>query len=273
MNKLKDAIYGQAVADALGVPFEFNQRGTFQCVDMVGYGTYHQPAGTWSDDTSMTLATMWSIKKQKKIDCEDILSEFKNWYFKGDFTPHRETFDIGTTTRIAITQGKGLSDVSSNGNGSLMRIMPLAFVEGITEDDVQKVSSITHAHPISVEACQIFINILKQMLAGKNLKDILPNLEINLPVFKRIKEIEKYPEAEIKSTGYVVDTLEAALWCFLKTNDYQSCVLKAVNLGNDTDTVAGIAGILAGIYYGLDNIPLKWLKILVNKEEIDRCIF
>lgn len=210
MNKLKDAIYGFAVADVLGVPYEFKQRGSFRCTDMVGYGTWHQPKGTWSDDTSMTLATCKSIKENKSIVLEDIMAKFKQWYEKGDYTAHNEVFDIGGTTRYAITTGKSGNSISSNGNGSLMRILPLAFID-CTKEEIKVVSSLTHAHEISTTACCIYVTVAKKLLQGYTIKEILHSLKYYGKPFDRLHNIYTYAEDNIKSSGYVVDTLEAAL--------------------------------------------------------------
>jgi ADP-ribosyl-[dinitrogen reductase] hydrolase len=270
MNKLKDAIYGFAVADALGVPYEFKPRGSFHCSDMVGHGTWKQPAGTWSDDTSMTLATCASLKEQHKINTKDIMEKFKEWLYLSKFTAHDEVFDIGETTRYAITHDKGLTDITSNGNGSLMRILPLAFID-CTEDEIKEVSSLTHGHELSTTACVIYVTIAKKLLQGYDLRAILLNLKYYGKPFDRLHFI--YEHEEIKSSGYVVDTLEAALWCLTTTNSYKDCVLKAVNLGDDTDTTAAVAGGLAGIKYGMKNIPGEWIKTLANKRLIEKCLF
>lgn len=275
-NKLRDAIYGLAVGDALGVPFEFMKRGTFECTGMVGNGTHNQPAGTWSDDTSMTLATCWSIKRKDGIVLQDIRWQFEEWLTRSHFTAHGEVFDVGGTTSQAIYQGHGMNDVNSNGNGSLMRIIPLAFVKGITEKDIEDVSSITHGHLISREACKLYVFIARFLAKGHDLVEILTLSDLLQKAekpFDRLKYIHTLPEKEIKSTGYVVDTLEAALWCVATTDNYKDCVLKAVNLGSDTDTVAAVAGGLAGIIYGYDAIPKEWIQELANKKLIESCLF
>lgn len=268
---LKDAIYGFAIADALGVPFEFKERGSFQCVDMEEYGTWSQPKGTWSDDTSLTLATAASIKETKRIDTIDMLEKFRRWYKENAFTAHNELFDIGNTTREAIIKGQGKDDKYSNGNGSLMRILPLAFID-CSDEEIEKVSALTHAHSISKQACVIYVKIARELIKGRNIKEVLEQLEYEKP-FNRLKHIDKLDESEIRSSGYVVDSLEAAIWCVVKSTSYKDCVLKAVNLGNDTDTIAAIAGGLAGIIYGYEAIPVSWINALANKELINKCLF
>ena len=177
MNQsLKTAVYGLAVADALGVPYEFLTRGSFKAIEMVGYGSHQQPAGTWSDDTSLVLATCDSIREKGKIDPVDMQQRFKNWLFKGAYTPDGLTFDVGNATREALTSGHGLSDEYSNGNGSLMRILPLAFTAA-GPSDIEAVSSITHAHATSVEACLLYVAIARRLLKGQQLPEILLGLE------------------------------------------------------------------------------------------------
>lgn len=272
MSDLKSAIYGLAVGDALGVPFEFKKRGSFKCTDMTGYGTYNKPPGTWSDDTSMTIATCKSIKENsKKIVLQDIASRFKSWLFNGEYTPFGDVFDCGITTQRALKKGAGLNDFYSNGNGSLMRILPLAFVE-CEKEEIEKVSAITHAHEISKEACKIYVGIAKKLILGEDIKETIGNIQVS-DDYSRIKIIDTLKENEIKSTGYVVDTLEACLWCIVNTSSYEKAVLKAVNLGEDTDTIAAVTGGLAGIIYGYDSIPKKWLATLKSKRVIDECLF
>ena len=218
MTKLRDAIYGFAVADALGVPFEFKERGTFICSDCVGFGTWNKEAGTWSDDSSMTLATCKSIKDKGKIDTEDIRKNFKAWLFDDDFTADGKVFDVGGTT-------------------------------------------ITHAHEISRKACLDYVHIARKLIGGEKLENL------------GLDDLKNKSEEEIKSTGFVLHTLEASLWCILNTNSYKDAVLKAVNLGDDTDTTAAVTGGLAGIIYGFDEIPRDWIDKLKNKNLIEDCLF
>ena len=260
MTKLRDAIYGLAVADALGVPFEFKERGTFICKDMVGFGTWNKEAGTWSDDTSMTLATCKSIKDKGKIDTEDIRKNFKAWLFDDAFTADGKTFDVGGTTRESLVLNRSMDDFYSNGNGSLIRILPLAFTDA-SDAEIEKVSSITHAHEISRKACLDYVHLARKLIGGEKLEGL------------GLDDLKKKSEEEINSTGFVLHTLESSLWCILKTNNYKDAVLKAVNLGDDTDTTAAVTGGLAGIIYGFDNIPKEWIDKLKNKDLIEDCLF
>lgn len=250
----------------------------------------------------MTIVTMESIYRLGRIDYVDLMNNFAQWYFKGEFTAAGEVFDCGGTTLSAIIryikkvpfEECGSEESHSNGNGSLMRILPVAVylynVYGKDFDDramsvIHKVSALTHAHPRSLVGCGIYSLIALQLLEGKAmLESIQAGLtqakefyadsafEVELQNHSRLwsADFVNLPEEEIKSTGYVVDTLEAALWCLLNTKDYKSLVLKAVNLGDDTDTVAAVAGGLAGIYYGLEEIPEEWLSKLQRKECLEK---
>ncbi len=281
-DELYRSIFGLAVADALGVPFEFKERGTFRCEGMSGYGTHDQPPGTWSDDTSMTLATMKSIKDNNgKIDVEDIRNNFLLWLNKGEFTPDGIVFDIGMSTYEALKSGVPQRDEYSNGNGSLMRILPLAFTE-CSDDEIRAVSAITHAHRFSTEACVIYVHIVRRLLEGEDIHNIIPTLKYRKP-FDRISYIDKLSVSEIRSSGYVVDTLEAALWAVshkgsciegqLAKPGYKEMVLEAVNLGDDTDTVAAVTGGLAAIICGLDCAECgEWIDTLRYKELIFKCL-
>ena len=277
-SKLHDAILGLAIGDALGVPYEFEKRGTFLCTEMVGYGTHNQPEGTWSDDTSMVLATLDSLKSNDgKIVLKDMFERFNYWLLYGDYTAHGEVFDAGIATCKALQTGKSQTGEYDNGNGSLMRILPLAFVP-CTDDEIRAVSAITHGHRISMDACVIFVHIAKRLLAGESICEIIPTLQYDKP-FDRLHRIDQISTSEIKSSGYVVDTLEAALWAVShksnnadKEKSFRNDLLDAVNLGQDTDTVGAVAGGLAGIIYGLDEVS-DWVETLQNREELERYLW
>lgn len=274
-RKLYDAVIGFAIGDALGVPYEFRQRGHFNCTGMTGYGTHGQPAGTWSDDTSLLIATLASLKKHGgRVVTEDMRDNFRDWLISGKFTPRGEVFDVGGTTSRALREWKPGRSERDNGNGSLMRILPLAFVD-CTNDDVRNVSAITHAHWISKEACVIYVHVAERLLRGDKIKDIIPTLDFIKP-FDRLKSIDKLGRGQIRSSGYVVDTLEAALWAVSHEGDWEkgfkNDVLHAVNLGDDTDTVGAVTGGLAGIIYGV-NEARDWSDLLVNRKEITKWLW
>lgn len=261
----KDAVYGQAVADALGVPYEFRARRTFHATGMTGHGTHDQPAGTWSDDTSMALAICDSIRRNSgRIDPDDMRERFNDWYRQGDYTIDG-LFDIGNTTIKALRAGHGMADDWDNGNGSLMRTIPLAFTQA-DDAQIEAVSAITHANPTSTRACVKLVNYARKLIAGQS-----PIEAIEAAGYTR--ELADEPENAIRSGGYVLDTLKAAVWCLVTTDNYADCALKAVNLGDDTDTTAAVAGGLAGIVYGIDAIPAEWIAGLRGKDVIDACLF
>ena len=300
-----DAVMGLAVADALGVPVEFEDRSCLvenPVIGMRSYGTYNQPAGTWSDDTSMTLCLVDSLIKG--LNYNDIMNNFIKWLDNGEYTQYGESFDIGITTQESLSRYKqGISPLEcggkgehDNGNGSLMRILPILFyLQSIygadfhkTEsafDIIHNISSLTHSHKRSQMACGIFISVSSMLLSEVDLETAInsgiskameyyrnqDDFQSELIYFTRLEDInfKNLSVDEIKSSGYVVDTLEAAIWCLLNTNDYKSSVLKAVNLGDDTDTVAAVVGGLAGVSYGYERIPSEWKQAIVSAEYIE----
>ena len=272
-KKLHDAVFGLTIGDALGVPYEFKPRGTFECTGMVGYGAHKQPEGTWSDDTSMTIATAKSIKDNDgKIDIFDMRDNFVKWADEEDFNCNGDCFDVGIATWAALSTGESQTGERSNGNGSLMRIIPVAFAD-CSDEEVMQVSSITHGHEISMHACVIYVRIVRRLLAGESIHDIIPTLLYDAP-FDRLRRIDQLSEDEIKSTGFVVHTLEASLWCLAKYDNFRDTVLAAVNLGDDTDTTGAVAGGLAGIVYGLESdFAKECLGVLRSKDMIEECLW
>ena len=284
--KIKDGICGLVIGDALGVPVEFTPRAVLEenpVTGMMGHGTYDMPKGTWSDDTSLTLATMQSIVNKDAIDLEDIMNEFSLYVSESKYCQYH-VFDYGNTTIESINRfdsgypaskcgGRGDRD---NGNGSLMRILPLAFIPGITYKEIEDISALTHAHPKSKIACVLYIEIARSMLEN--------DLEISEHIARSCEKIkEYYKDCEYlkdfeailegdydvyEGRSYVIKTLEAVLYCLSETSNFSDAVLKAVNLGRDTDTVAAIAGGLAGIYYGYDGIPQDWISDIPQIEDV-----
>ena len=305
-KQIQDGMLGLAIGDALGVPVEFRSRERLKQNPVTGmraYGTHNQPAGTWSDDTTMALCTLESLAKG--VNYNDIMNRFCRWVDEGYMTAHGKLFDIGRTTLHALhlySTGApalqcGGTDVRDNGNGSLMRILPAVFYlrreygpscmekpEAFTL--IHNLSCLTHGHEISQIACGLYCDMTNELMNGKTIAEALSHASLIkdswygvqeefspwLPKFDfmNIETLASLPEEAIKSSGYVVDTLQAALWCLLITDSYSQCVLKAVNLGDDTDTVGAIAGGLAGILYGAESIPEDWLDVLAKKDEIVR---
>ena len=287
-KEVESGIYGLVVGDALGVPFEFLSREELKrnpCADMTGCGTHGQETGVLSAESSMTLATMEGLTQSPYKQYDAVMQNFAAWLDEGAYSVSG-VFDVGNTCFSAVmnyekgippTQcgGRGKYD---NGNGSLMRILPASLyflAKGADERFLDDVSSLTHAHPVSRAACKIYTNVVKEILSKKDKREMFPVQNIyGQSEYSRLRDPQFYslPESEIKSGGYVVESLEAALWCFYGTESYRDCVLKAVNLGDDTDTTAAIVGGLAGLYYGAESIPEKWLEELKGKEMIERAI-
>ncbi|RFS15773.1 ADP-ribosylglycohydrolase family protein [Emticicia sp. C21] len=305
---IHSALFGVAVGDALGVPVEFKSREYLKqnpVTFMTGYGTHGQPAGTWSDDSSLTFCLAEMLCKG--YDLKLLAQLFVGWYNAEVWTPHGKVFDIGIATSQAIhSLSKGITPTlaggtgeESNGNGSLMRILSLVFY---TKDlpikkrfqIVKEVSSLTHAHIRSVLGCFIYTEMALQIMAlkdkwkayaetVKSVNDFLNNnaicSQMEIDKYHRILQnpignytilpIHEYYEAEIGSSGYVLDTLEASFWCLFHTDNYKDAVLKAVNLGSDTDTTGAVTGGLAGLLYGYESIPNEWIDSLARKDDID----
>ena len=294
----KNILIGSAVADALGVPVEFKSRQDLQqnpITDMIGYGTYNMPPGTFSDDGSLMFCLAESLCNGYNVN--DIAEKFQMWMHEGYWTADGEVFDVGITTRKAINRLRvvkhpseaGSKEESDNGNGSLMRILPLAvFTKDLSIEErfeiVKEVSSITHAHNRSILACVYYIEFALNTLDAENLEEAYLNTNFWLKLFLEENEIYKkeltyfdrilsgklidLKKDDINSTGYVIDSLEASIWCLLHTDSYKNCVLKAVNLGHDTDTTACIAGGIAGIFYGIETIPSHWIEQLARVDDI-----
>lgn len=295
-------ILGVVTGDALGLPVQFLSRIEVRqnpVSEMRAGGAFDTPRGTWSDDSSLTLCLMKSLT-EKGYDLSDIAKQFIRWFQDGYCTPYDRAFDIGFTTGDAISRLiKGVPPLEAgpmgendNGNGSLMRILPAAIFFAYLPDKefikrVCNVSKITHGHPRSQLGCSLYAIYVKELLTGKNpevayqtMRDkaqmLFKGLELEkeLGYYHRIIDgsLPELSENEINSTGYVVYTLEAAIWCFMTTVKYKDAVVKAVNLGLDTDTVGAITGGLAGVYYGLSGIPQEWLSMVIKKDWIlDLC--
>lgn len=296
---IKNALFGLAVGDALGVPVEFKSREAIQnnpVTDMVGYGTYNLPAGTWSDDSALAFCLAEALMQD--FNLKVIGDNFQKWLYQNYWTPHGYVFDVGVTTRQAIyslSTGTrpdlaGGFNENENGNGSLMRILPLLFhIKDKPIDErysvTKAVSSITHGHLRSVIACFYYLEFARQLLNKEDkfsiyhhlkasVYEYLQSLTINpeeIRLFDRLLkgDITDLAEEQIQSSGYVLHTLEASIWCILTTTDYEEAVLKAVNLGEDTDTTGAVTGGLAGLLYGFDNIPANWVAQLARRGDID----
>lgn len=299
-QRIKGMIVGGFVGDAVGVPYEFQSREEIAetpCVGMKGFGTYKQPIGTWSDDSSMLYCIAESVLEG--YERRKLMDKFLAWYRDNKYTATGVRFDIGLTTQIALqryTQGRpldmcGKSERSSNGNGSLMRTAGALFLlkgKSLTEryEIVREISALTHSHAYSCLGSFFFTEMLYKITEGLSPMDAYKAACNVLPVVAQLTDVDptdlentfgrifdgvvQLERDDINSSGYVVSSLEAAIWCFFKTTNYRDCILMAVNLGSDTDTTAAIAGNLAGLVYGIDNIPSEWINVLQKKEDVQR---
>jgi len=297
-ERVFDTLYGGIIGDLMGVPVEFKQRGTFHVQDVMGYGTYNQPPGTWSDDTSLTLCLVENIIENGNT--KTLMNKFVQYMEQGYLTPFGEMFDIGITTAEAVSNYKkgvppakcGKTGEFDNGNGTLMRIAPLVFVVMHELDFIKRkelvhqYTEITHGHPRSIVGSIIYIELLLSLYRNNSLEFALNevyNLLQNYLQHELCSELNAYtrifdenflniPENDIKSSGYIVHSLEAAIWCVGNSSTFKEAILKAVNLGEDTDTVAAMTGALAGMCNQMDEIPGEWLNSIVKKQEIDDII-
>lgn len=297
-HPIQSALLGLAIGDALGVPVEFLSREEISrnpVTDMMAYGTHNQPAGTFSDDASLAFCLADALTEEFSL--YTVAQNFRLWYYYGFWSARGEVFDIGIATRQAIGRlDEGVEptlaggfDEYSNGNGSLMRILPLLFyIKDMPIAEryriTKEVSAITHMHVRSVISCFYYLEFARKLLYGDDLVSIykllqteisefLESLKINpdeLKHFSRLLKANIYElnKDEIQSSGYVIHTLEASIWCLMTTNNYKDAVLKAVNLGSDTDTTAAVTGGLSGLLYSWQNIPDEWLNVLAKKDDI-----
>lgn len=289
---------GLAIGDALGVPVEFRKRDYLRdspVTTMTGYGVWNQPPGTWSDDSSLTFCTAESLLTG--YDLNDMGRRFVRWFNEGYWGAHHKLFDIGNTTQAALNRifygedprYSGDYEHTSNGNGSLMRIMPAAlYFSKLNNNELftvmQAISGITHAHVRSVLSCFIYACLVREIVNGKDKTEAWRHAIQNstafinaggynpeeIKLFDRLlqNDVTLLEENDIHASGYVLHTLEASIWTFLKTDTYTDAVLKAVNLGGDTDTTGCVTGALAGLYYGLEAIPAEWIDSLARQNDI-----
>lgn len=298
-QRILGALWGALVGDALGVPVEFQSRESVQRHPVEGmraFGTHNQPAGTWSDDSSLLLCTVESLATCGAYDSADLAERFVRWKSQAYWTPHGRVFDIGSATSQAISriasgtppELAGGADEFCNGNGSLMRIAPIAlwFTDASPvslAEYAHRASALTHRHPRSQMSCALYCLLLHELLAGATAEDALaaslkafgslyeqPPFASERSHFQLLEagELARRPESEIGSSGYVMHTLCASVWCLLTSRSFEETVLKAVNLGSDTDTTGTVAGALAGACYGIDAIPASWKGVLARHDDV-----
>ncbi|WP_433588314.1 ADP-ribosylglycohydrolase family protein [Pseudomonas koreensis] len=283
-ERYRGALLGLACGDAVGTTVEFKSRGSFQpLTDMVGGGPFHLKPGQWTDDTSMALCLAESLLSKKTFDAADQMGRYLNWWKWGYLSSTGECFDIGMTVSQALSQylqtGQpfaGSTDPFTAGNGSLMRLVPVVL---FYFPDVQQIrqfaidsSRTTHAAPEAIECCQLLAELITKALLGASKTELhrLPVSTFNQSKVAALARGDYLVKSvsDIRGSGYSVESLEAALWCFHHTDSFAAAILQAANLGDDADTTAAIVGQLAGAYYGIRAIPAPWLEMLHDGEEI-----
>ena len=294
IERYKGCLCGLAAGDALGTTLEFTSPGSFAPIkDMMGGGPFHLEPGQWTDDTSMALCLAESLIERNGFNLVDQLERYMRWYLGGHLSSTGECFDIGNTVRKALSNFtksrepySGPTDTWSAGNGSIMRLAPVPlFYAGAPKEAVEKSgesSRTTHGARNAIDACRYFGGILVGAINGAPKEQILS--KGYHPGGEEWQEFDLSPEIyeiacgsfkrreppEIKGSGYVVASLEAALWAFYKSDTFEQGCLTAVNLGDDADTTGAVYGQLAGAYYGMSGIPDKWLKKLWHGQLIEQ---
>ncbi len=312
-----DALIGLAVGDALGAPNEFLLRSEVSrnpVKDM-------EKQALFTDDTSMNLCLLDSLIRNKKVIYGDIMDNFVLWVGAGAFTPRGQAFGMGNTTMRVLNRyiksrdplHSGSTDEFENGNGALMRIIPLSFYlfdrwpgDFLSSKEAYQIArnviAMTHAHARNIAGCLLYLAVVEEILIARHQKGMPltylqmrkaihlglkkafsflekePDLHSQIPYYSKLLfnprtksiHLETFVEAEISSSGYVVDTLEAALWCCLTTRKYSDSVLKAANLGDDADTVACVTGSMTGLAYGKNQIPKRWMKRKVALDQVEK---
>ena len=287
-DRFRGCLLGLAIGDALGTTLEFRERENNENhKDMIGGGVFNLKRGQWTDDTSMALCLAYSLFDKKHFDPEDQMNLYLRWYREGLFSSNGRCFDIGNTTEAALLKFEktqepysGSKDEHSAGNGSVMRLAPVVLFflsraqEAIANAGLS--SKTTHANIEAIDACRYFAALLVGALMGESkekllygLYDPVGNYWEYFPLTKKIKALSngeyiQKKRSEIRSTGYVVDTLEAALWSFYNSEDFETGMIRAVNLGGDADTIGAVYGQIAGAYYGETSIPYRWIKHLTT---------
>ncbi|WP_309227297.1 ADP-ribosylglycohydrolase family protein [Zooshikella harenae] len=269
-DRIKGALVGLACGDAVGTTLEFKPKGSFTPIkDMVGGGPFNLEKGQWTDDTSMALCLAHSLLYQKGFDPTDQMNRYCNWYQHGYMSCNGECFDIGITVTKALNQYLktnnpfcGSEDKYSSGNGSLMRLAPIPiFYQSNYEQCIfyaGESSRTTDASVECIEACKLFASlILSAFESDKKIEGIAHSKFIDF----------NYDDNQ--GSGYVVESLNSALWCFFNSNSFEESILLAANLGNDADTTAAICGQIAGAFYGFSAIPKHWREGIYMAKEIE----
>lgn len=285
LDRFRGCLLGLAVGDALGTSLEFKPRGSFHPLkDMVGGGPFRLQPGEWTDDTSMALCLATSLVECNGFDARDQMERYLAWWQRGYLSSNGRCFDIGNTVREALQRYQrngdpfsGSTDLHKAGNGCIMRLAPIPmFYFASREHSIQyamESSRTTHGAIECLEACSLFADQLWRALRGKAKDEILLGSAaegFTSPAIQAIAQGSYLSKTagDIRGSGYVVHSLEAALWCFWATDSFEAAVLQAANLGEDADTTAAVCGQVAGAFYGESGIPARWLERLKMKAEI-----
>jgi len=284
-SRFRGCLLGLATGDAVGTTLEFRPPGSFEpLTDMVGGGPFRLRPGQWTDDTSMALCLATSLVEQNGFDARDQMDRYCRWANGGYLSSTGHCFDIGNTVRTALNKymrdGKpiaGSTNPNTAGNGCIMRLAPVPMFYFPDIDAAERYaaesSRTTHGATECLDACRLFARIIVRALRGEPRESVLVADATAFPAAGRIAEIaagryrDKKPP-EIRGTGYVVQSLEAALWAFAVTDRFEDAILAAANLGDDADTTAAVCGQVAGAYYGDSGIPERWLERLARRSEI-----
>lgn len=281
-DRFRGALLGLAAGDAVGVTLEFCSRGSAVLTDMVGGGAFGLRPGEWTDDTAMALCLATSLLEKNGFDAEDQMQRYVRWWETGYLSSTGRCFDIGSTVeqalRTYIDEGRiaGPSGKRSAGNGSIMRLAPVPMFYYPDEEAAiiysAESSRPTHGAEECIDACRLLGGMIFRALAGRTKEDVLRG-DAGFRGAEKIAAIARGEYAElpadaISGTGYVVKSLEAALWCFHHSDSFPAAVLKAANLGDDADTTAAVCGQLAGSFYGIEGIPAPWRERVVRADEI-----
>jgi ADP-ribosyl-[dinitrogen reductase] hydrolase len=284
-DRYRGALLGLACGDAVGTTVEFMPRGSFPLVtDMVGAGPFNLKPGEWTDDTSMALCLAESLLYVGGFDAKDQMNRYCNWWQHGYLSSTGECFDIGNATRAALSRYletrdpfAGSLEPTSGGNGSLMRLAPVVLFfldDPACLHHAEASSRTTHAAPEPVECCRLLAQLLIAIMRGASRDELLSQVGdgIREPAVRSIvgRDYSSLTQVDVRGTGYCIDSLIAALWAFFSTNDFESAILRAVNLGDDADTTGAICGQIAGAYYGVHSIPLTWRTRLAMSDYIDQ---
>lgn len=279
-------LLGLACGDAVGTTLEFKPRGSFEPIsDMVGGGPFQLAKGQWTDDTSMALCLGYSLLLKNGFDAHDQMKRYCQWYQQGYMSSTGHCFDIGNTVRTALhnyLQNRnpfaGSDDPLAAGNGSIMRLAPIPIFYHHNLDDAihfaGESSRTTHAALECIEACQFMAALLWQLISGVKKEIVLQtiNMQLDSNIVTRLAQghfLNKNYQ-DLKGSGYVIESLESALWCFFHSQDFKEAVLMSANLGDDADTTAAVCGQFAGAYYGLEMIPIEWREALNLGKDIEQ---